>query len=203
MIQMPNRLLFSRNLLTFFLVLLLLVVVSGCRSKWSLDEEKRVAHSVERVQALKEQAEGGDAKAQSFLGFLYYRGNGVDQDYTQARKWFEKAAEQGDSFAQLGLGTIYSAGLGVDKDDTQAVKWYKVAAEQGNVGCQYRLGTMYSEGKGVEECNIQAHKWLSLAAMRGLSKAAALRDDLEQKMTATQINEAQKFAREWMKKHAK
>ena len=203
MIQTPFRSLFTRYLPLFFLALVLLVSASGCNARWHLDGDNRAAHSAERVRTLQEQAEEGDANAQALLGFLYYRGSGVSQDYDQARKWFEKAAEQGDTFAQLGLGTIYSAGLGVDKDDAQAAKWYSIAAEQGNVGCQYRLGAMYSEGRGVEKCNIQAHKWLNLAAMRGISKAAALRDELEEKMTDAQIEEAQKRAREWMTEHGK
>lgn len=34
------------------------------------------------------------------LSAIYYRGEGVDQDYTQALKWYRKAADQGDAFAQ-------------------------------------------------------------------------------------------------------
>jgi TPR repeat protein len=40
-------------------------------------------------------AERGDARAQLSLGGMYYNGQGVRQDYTEAAKWTRKAAEQG------------------------------------------------------------------------------------------------------------
>lgn len=156
----------------------------------------------EDLSSLKKRAEDGDVSAQALLGFRFYKGNGVDQDFVQAYEWFRKAAEQGDTFAQLGLGTMYSAGQGVDQDDVQAATWYRRAAEAGNVGCQYRLGAMYSEGRGVELCYIQAYKWLSLAARRGVTKAATLRDNLaEEKMTPEQVEEARNLVRDWLKTH--
>lgn len=48
--------------------------------------------------------EQGHAGAQSLLGGLYERGNGVPLDYTRAVKWYRKAAEQGHAPAQLFLG---------------------------------------------------------------------------------------------------
>ena len=40
-------------------------------------------------------AERGHAGAQYNLGITYYIGEGVPQDYAEARKWYLKAAEQG------------------------------------------------------------------------------------------------------------
>ena len=45
----------------------------------------------------------GNAWAQNHLGQLYASGRGVPQDYTTARKWFEKAAAQGNAWAQAQL----------------------------------------------------------------------------------------------------
>ncbi len=42
-------------------------------------------------------AKQGDANAQNNLGFMYYKGHGVPQDYAEAVKWFRKAAEQGNA----------------------------------------------------------------------------------------------------------
>ena len=39
-------------------------------------------------------AEQGDAYAQGSLGMMYANGEGVPQDYTEAKKWFGLAAEQ-------------------------------------------------------------------------------------------------------------
>ena len=45
-------------------------------------------------------AEQGDAAAQYNLGFAYYNGEGVEQDYAEAVKWWQMAAEQGDEIAK-------------------------------------------------------------------------------------------------------
>jgi TPR repeat protein len=41
------------------------------------------------------------------LGNLYYDGQGVAQDYGQARLWFEKAAVAGNATAMTNLGALY------------------------------------------------------------------------------------------------
>ena len=43
----------------------------------------------------------GNAKAQFFLGNMYYKGIGVPQDDGAAYKWFKKAAEQGANIILL------------------------------------------------------------------------------------------------------
>src|SRR5262249_355662 len=53
-------------------------------------------------------AEAGDARAQSVLGLLYYRGRGVTLNYDEALKWFRSAAAQGDVAAQFYLGFMFS-----------------------------------------------------------------------------------------------
>jgi uncharacterized protein len=56
---------------------------------------------------------------------------------------------------------------------------------------------MYSNGQGVPQDYIHAHMWLSLAASKNETRAADLRDIIAAKMTAAQVTEAQKLAREW------
>jgi hypothetical protein len=51
------------------------------------------------VAAFKQQAASSNAAAQCGLGFLYDKGDGVPQDYTQAAAWYRKSAEQGDAEA--------------------------------------------------------------------------------------------------------
>ena len=46
------------------------------------------------LRLLRPLADQGLAKAQERLGALYYGGQGVAQDYTEAVKWFRLAAEQ-------------------------------------------------------------------------------------------------------------
>ncbi len=77
-------------------------------------------------------ADQGGASAQNNLGVLYGKGQGVPQDYAQARHWWEKAAAQGDAKAQYNLGVMYFNGYAVPQDYVQARQWYEKAAAQGN-----------------------------------------------------------------------
>ena len=101
------------------------------------------------------------------IGQRYYTGDGVEQDYDEAVKWFRKAAEQGYAEAQHSLGFCYEIGEGVKKDDTEAVKWYRKAAEQGYAASQYNLGLCYDFGRGVEQNCVEAVKWYHKATEQG------------------------------------
>jgi uncharacterized protein len=74
-------------------------------------------------------AERGDAQAQVHLGLLYHQAQGVPQDYTKARQWYEKAAGQGDAQSQVNLGWLYFYGQGVPQDEVRAYMWYSLAAD--------------------------------------------------------------------------
>ena len=134
---------------------------------------------------------------------MYARGQGVPQDDTKAVKWFRKAAEQGHAGAQFNLGKSYALGQGAPQDDTKAVRWYRQAAEQGHVSGQNSLGIMYAKGLGVTQDYVAAHKWFNLSAALGHQKASENRDKVAAMMTPAQIGEAQRLAKEWMKKHQK
>ena len=54
----------------------------------------------ETFNALQELAKQGDLQAQYNLGVAYAKGQGVLQDYTQTKLWFEKAADKGHIAAQ-------------------------------------------------------------------------------------------------------
>jgi TPR repeat protein len=144
-------------------------------------------------------AEQGSSKAQFFLGFMYDFGFGVEQEDSEAMKWYRLAAEQGNSRAQFFVGLMYANGQGVSKDNQEAMKWYRLAAEQGydevniinlakkNVPealkilttdaengvaeAQYSLGAMYANGEGVPQDDQEAMKWYRLAAEQGHSEA--------------------------------
>src|SRR5471030_3016371 len=68
------------------------------------------------VQALRKQADEGNAGAQWLLGLRYEEGISVRQDYTTAVSWYRKAAEQGLASAQSSLGYALANGLGIPKD---------------------------------------------------------------------------------------
>ena len=128
---------------------------------------------------------------------MYHNGWGVPQDYTEALRWFRKAAAQGHAGAQAKLGLMYSRGRGVTQDYDAAVRWYRKAAAQGHAGAQYNLGQMYRRGQGVKQDYVRAYVWWELAVAKGKEQARKGRDIVAKLMTAKQIAEAQKLAREW------
>ena len=134
----------------------------------------------------------GDADAQVWLGVMYDQGQGVTQDYQEAIKWYRLASLQGHIDAQFRLGVMYDQGQGVTQDYQEAIKWYRLAAEHGSSGAQASLGIMYGQGQGVSKDDIRAYMWLDLAASQGVNLAEHGRNLLAEKMTISQINEAQK-----------
>ena len=77
-------------------------------------------------------AEQGIADAQTNLGYMYEKGQGVLQDYAEAVKWYRLAAEQGHAKAQTNLGLMYDNGNGVPQDSVVAHMWYNIGAANGN-----------------------------------------------------------------------
>ena len=119
-------------------------------------------------------AEQGDAGAQFNLGAMYDSGEGVQQDYDEAVKWYRKAAEQGNAYAKFNLGWMYQNGQGVHQDDAEAVKWYRKAAEQGAAKAQFFLGGMYYLGWGIQQDYDEAVKWYRKAAEQGNANAQVM-----------------------------
>ncbi len=132
---------------------------------------------------------------------MYENGQGVLQDYKETVKWYTKSAEQGYAYAQYNLGVLYTNGQGVVQDYKEAVRWYRKGAEQGFASAQYNLGGMYSAGQGVRKNYVMAHMYWNIAAVSGQRYAIKNRDRVEGMMTSSQLAEAQKLAREWMRKH--
>lgn len=75
------------------------------------------------------------------------------------------------------------------------------AAEQGQPEALYSLGLVYSTGNGVDVDYVTAHKWFNLAAMKGNLQARECRAVLALDMSPSEIAEAQRQAREWLRRH--
>jgi TPR repeat protein len=73
------------------------------------------------------------------------------------------------------------------------------AAAQGDINAYYDLGVAYSTGSHGVDCDlVEAHKWFNLAAVTGHAEAAMCRADISDEMSAREIAEAQRRAREWI-----
>jgi TPR repeat protein len=73
------------------------------------------------------------------------------------------------------------------------------AASQGQAEACFDLGVAFSTGSNGADCDlVEAHKWFNLAALRGHDEAAYCRADISEEMTAREIAEAQRRARQWL-----
>jgi uncharacterized protein len=58
----------------------------------------------------------GDARAQTYLGYMFANGKGVPQNHMVAAGWYRCASQQGFPAAQYLLGLMYDKGQGVPQD---------------------------------------------------------------------------------------
>ena len=73
------------------------------------------------------------AAVQTSLGWMYYKGYYVKQDYKKAYSLVINPAKKGDANAQETLGEIYENGHGVPQDYLQAYMWYSLALTKDHV----------------------------------------------------------------------
>lgn len=106
---------------------------------------------VEVAEKFQNSAEHGDAYAYMCLGFMYYFGNGVRQNYADAAKCFRKAAESSDELSKICLGFMLSLGKGVQEDKDQASTLFRTAAKCGRANVEVTLGDIFYAGIGVSQ----------------------------------------------------
>jgi hypothetical protein len=124
-------------------------------------------------------------------------------DYPQALRTLRVLASKNDVEAQYRLGVLYENGSNLTQSYTEAVKWYRLAATGGHAKAQFSLASMYQNGLGVPQDFIKAHVWFNLAAIWGSAEAASNRETISKKMSAQQVAEAQKIARECRQRNYK
>ena len=150
------------------------------------------------VQHWQTAAAAGSVSAQATLAQSLLAGDGIAKDATEAVRWARSAAEKGNALAQSVLAQAYLKGEGgLVRSLAQFLRWSRMAANQGNRTSMEVLAVSYHTGTGVPQDYVQAHMWANLAASRGSARAIKLRDELAEKMTSSQIEEAQKAASRW------
>jgi uncharacterized protein len=148
-------------------------------------------------------ARQGHARAQHNAGNMYFFGKGVPQDYNTAMKWYVLAAERGIGESQYNLGLMYEDGHGVRKDLKKALKWYLASAGNANGSAMTALGIMYATGEGISRNYIYTHMWGELADRNGSPNGFAVQEMSARLLTPSQIEKAQKLARECVAKNYK
>jgi TPR repeat protein len=62
---------------------------------------------------------------------MYTYGEGIEQNYNEALKWYQLAAKQDYADAQASLGDIYFLGQGVADDFNKSIEMYEKAIKNG------------------------------------------------------------------------
>ena len=126
-------------------------------------------NSNEIFQQLLIRAQQGDAEAQCKIGEMYDQGDGVVQNFAEAKKWLRRAAEQGHAQAQAHLGNIYRLGAAGEQENfAEALIWYRKAAEQRHLGAMNDIGQMYMwGGNRLKRDRQEAVRWYRKAAELG------------------------------------
>ena len=182
----------SKLLLIFFMFGL----VSVCLPQKVLAES---SEGISHFRSILPKAQQGDANAQYNLALLYENGVGIYRAGRNAVYWYTKAAQQGHVEAQYRLGTVYRFGYGeevVQMDFKKAVYWITKASEQGHIEAQYNLGHIYEYGDEAPQDYKQAYFWYTKAIEKGHYFAKEDRDKMLEKMSQSQIEEAQKLSKE-------
>ncbi len=108
------------------------------------------------------------------LGMLSYD----KQDFSKARKYFERACGLNNGRGCNNLGVLYRDGQGVEKNLTKAAQFYSKACDLNNgSGCN-NLGDLYQNGEGIEKNLTKAAQFYSKACKLGFQKTCEILKEL-------------------------
>lgn len=99
-------------------------------------------------------------KAAGYLGRMFLRGEGMEQSFSKARIWFNRAVANGDALSQYSLGLMHLQGLGVPVDISKAADYLAAAADQDLAVAQTHLGILFLDQGDVRT----ATQYFELAA---------------------------------------
>ena len=112
------------------------------------------------LDALREAAEQGNSSAQFNLGLMYYNGEGVPKDDSEAIRWYRLAAENGDSEAQINLGKCMLTAKAFPRMTLRRCTGFAWLPRMENADAPYYLGVMFDKAEGIPTDYVQAYAWL-------------------------------------------
>lgn len=94
------------------------------------------------------------------LGICYEFGFGVDENETEAIKYYTLAAEKENTASMYRLGLCYKYGTGTAENLSESYNWFTKAAENEHFNAQYEVAMMLLDGKGVAQDEERAVQML-------------------------------------------
>ena len=107
------------------------------------------------------------SKAAGYLGRMFLRGEGLEQNFGKAQTWFRRGLQSGDALCQYSMGLMYLEGLGVPADAVKAAEYFAPSADQDFASAQVRLGALFLDQGDVHT----ATKYFELAVRHGHMEA--------------------------------
>lgn len=101
--------------------------LGGAKPAW---EAYMLGDFVRAVPVFERLAKIGHPEAERLMGYVYYAGQGVPQDYARSLHWFEKAADQGCFGAYAAVSSLYRDGKGTSVDLGKAYMWLNIAVSR-------------------------------------------------------------------------
>jgi len=141
----------------------------------------------------------GNKIAKFMLGYAYYKGFIVPQDYIKAFKLVNSSA-QGDARideAQIVLADMYTNGYGTVQNYGRAISAYRAAVGQGNLEAIMKLANIYEEGTICPPNLIHAHALYNVAAAQNIAGAAEKREEIKSKLNQETLSQAQEIAQNY------
>jgi len=135
-------------------------------------------------------ADHGLAPAQYRLANMYETGVGLPKDLASAKAWSEKAADRGNVKAMHNVGVFLAQGVQGKPDYATAVTWFRKAAERNVRDSQFNLGILMARGLGTPRDFKGSYVWFALAARDGDADSAAKRDEVAQRLTNAELDQA-------------
>lgn len=158
------------KILNFALVLAVAFGFSGCWSWqkivsfgfWQSDEEVARQKAASEQEVLSAKCENGDGISCNNLAINF----STLKNFSEAKKFYEKACDNGLATACSNLGQIYEQGLVDEKIDLKkALELYKLACQNGDgVGCYNEALAVYGSSANKTDKDKSAAKSLSLLA---------------------------------------
>jgi hypothetical protein len=119
------------------------------------EKDKKDAIKYPLLKWLRKGAEKGDYDCCATLGYIYYIGAcGLDTNYVETVKWYEKTLPRKDSNGNnfKFIGYCYgNGGYGIEKDAPKAFQYFLEGAKFNNEDCFYALAVSYLNGLGCTE----------------------------------------------------
>lgn len=103
------------------------------------------------------------SKAAGYVGLMFLRGEGVEQNFEKAAAFFKRGIANGDASCQHYMGVMYLHGYGVPQDAMKASSYFKASSEQDFSLAEIRLGALFLDQGDVPT----AARYFELAARYG------------------------------------